>query len=68
MNLGNTNIPFYDVLGLVENMGETWKQSMYMYSVRVDFSATDKLKTGSHLHLNLVFFSINKKYLIVNEL
>lgn len=66
MNLGNTNIPFYDVLGLVENMGETWKQSMS--SVRVDFSATDKLKTGSHLHLNLVFFSINKKYLIVNEL
>lgn len=36
MNLGNTNIPFYDVLGLVENMGETWKQSMS--SVRVDFS------------------------------
>lgn len=42
MNLGNTNIPFYDVLGQVENMGEMWKQSMS--SVRVDFSATDKFK------------------------
>lgn len=61
MNLGNTNIPFYDVLGLVENIGETWKQSMYMYSVRVDFSATDKLKTGSHLHLNLCFFFHKQK-------
>lgn len=61
MNLGNTNIPFYDVLGLVENIGETWKQSMYMYSIRVDFSATDKLKTGSHLHLNLFFFFHKQK-------
>lgn len=61
MNLGNTNIPFYDVLGLVENIGETWKQSMYMYSIRVDFSATDKLKTGSHLHLNLLFFFHKQK-------
>lgn len=59
MNLGNTNIPFYNVFGQVANMGEMWKQSMS--SVRVDFSATDKLKTGSHLHLNLFFFPINKK-------
>lgn len=67
MNLGNTNIPFYNVFGQVAKMGEMWKQSMS--SVRVDFSATDKLKTGSHLHLNLFFFSHKqKKYLIVNEL